>query len=54
VLKIQSGGQTRDVIRIFNYSNIQIIKLTLTVRRIFALFKEFNVCFSTFFDLLFK
>jgi hypothetical protein len=30
----------------------QIIKLTVTVQRIFALFEEFNVGFSTFFDSL--
>jgi hypothetical protein len=34
---------TRAVILTVNYSNIQIIKLTVTVRRIFALFEEFNV-----------
>jgi hypothetical protein len=39
---------SRAVIRTVNYSIIRIIKLTVTVRRIFALFEEFNVGFSTF------
>jgi hypothetical protein len=42
----------RAVIRTDNYSNIRIIKLIVTVRRIFALFEEFNVGLSTFFDSL--
>jgi hypothetical protein len=45
---------TRAVIRTVNYSNIRIIKLTVTVQRTFALFEEFNVGFSTFFDSLSK
>jgi hypothetical protein len=43
---------SRAVFRAVNYSNIQIIELTVTVRRILALFEEFNVSFSTLFDSL--
>jgi hypothetical protein len=43
-------GGTRAVIRTVNYSNITIIKLTVTVRIILILFEEFHVDFNTFFD----
>jgi hypothetical protein len=44
----QIAQETRAVIRTVNYSNIQIIKLT--VQRIFELFEEFNVRSSASFD----
>jgi hypothetical protein len=47
-------SQSRAVIRTVNYSTISIIKLNVTIRRIFALFEEFNVGFSTFFGSLSK
>jgi hypothetical protein len=38
----------RAVIQAINYSNIRIIKLTVTVRRILGLFKEFYVVLYLF------